>query len=118
MCGAAFDDRILGARSVVVNYHWNWHNLLGAGSQRGPAPISTMLLSGLVLTIETALCAWILALVFGAIVGVLRTLPSTAASVVRLRLCRVLPQHAALGAIVSLVFRVAGIAAAIVGACG
>src|ERR1700675_3370004 len=39
-----------------------------------------MLLSGLVLTIETALCAWILALVFGAIVGVLRTLPSTAAS--------------------------------------
>src|ERR1700759_3233146 len=39
-----------------------------------------MLLSGLLLTIETALCAWIIALVFGSIVGVLRTLPSKAAS--------------------------------------
>src|SRR5258708_13891026 len=39
-----------------------------------------MLLSGLVLTIETALCAWIIALLFGAVVGVLRTLPSKAAS--------------------------------------
>src|SRR6266446_7552611 len=39
-----------------------------------------MLLSGLVLTIETAICAWIIALVFGAVVGVLRTLPSKPAS--------------------------------------
>src|SRR5260370_7077130 len=39
-----------------------------------------MLLSVLVLTIETALCAWIIALVFGAVVGVLRTLPSKTAS--------------------------------------
>src|SRR3954468_14256118 len=39
-----------------------------------------MLLSGLVLTIETAICAWILALVFGSIVGMLRTLPSKSAS--------------------------------------
>src|SRR3981081_1431165 len=39
-----------------------------------------MLLSGLVLTIETALCAWIIALVVGSVVGVLRTLPSRAAS--------------------------------------
>src|SRR5258708_20359928 len=39
-----------------------------------------MRLAGLVLTIETALCAWIIALVFGAIVGVLRTLPSKSAS--------------------------------------
>src|SRR5215471_11748197 len=38
-----------------------------------------MLLSGLVLTIETALCAWIIALAFGAAVGVLRTLPSKTA---------------------------------------
>src|SRR5947209_20171069 len=41
-----------------------------------------MLLSGLVLTIETAICAWIIALVLGVIVGVLRTLPSRAASAV------------------------------------
>src|SRR5258708_2472005 len=39
-----------------------------------------MLLTGLVLTIETALCAWMIALVFGAVVGVLRTLPSKTAS--------------------------------------
>jgi len=62
-----------------VNYHWNWHIFLE------PAPNGTgtyldMLLSGLVLTIETALCAWILALVSGAIVGVMRTLPSKTAS--------------------------------------
>src|SRR3978361_2434449 len=38
-----------------------------------------MLLSGLALTLETATCAWIIALVFGSIVGVLRTLPSKTA---------------------------------------
>jgi glutamate/aspartate transport system permease protein len=39
-----------------------------------------MLLAGLLLTIETALFAWVIALVLGSIVGVLRTLPSKAAS--------------------------------------
>ena len=39
-----------------------------------------MLLSGLVLTIKTSLFAWIIALAFGSVVGVLRTLPSKAAS--------------------------------------
>src|SRR5207245_2607262 len=43
-----------------------------------------MLLSGLVLTIETALLAWIIALVTGSIVGVLRTLPSKTASWIRI----------------------------------
>jgi len=62
-----------------VNYHWNWHIFFE------PAPSGTgtyldMLLSGLVLTIETALFAWIIALVFGAVVGVMRTLPSKPAS--------------------------------------
>jgi glutamate/aspartate transport system permease protein len=62
-----------------VNYNWNWHIFLE------PAPNGTgtyldMLLSGLVLTIETAICAWIIALVTGSIVGVLRTLPSKTAS--------------------------------------
>jgi glutamate/aspartate transport system permease protein len=41
-----------------------------------------MLLSGLVLTIETALAAWIIALVLGSIVGVMRTLPSRIASAI------------------------------------
>jgi glutamate/aspartate transport system permease protein len=62
-----------------VNYHWNWHIFFE------PAPSGTgtyldMLLSGLWLTIETSLLAWIIALVFGSMVGVLRTLPSKAAS--------------------------------------
>ena len=61
-----------------MNYHWNWRVFFE------PAPSGTgtyldMLLAGLVLTIETALCAWIIALVFGAIIGVLRTLPSKTA---------------------------------------
>ena len=62
-----------------MNYHWNWGIFLE------PAPDGTgtyldMLLAGLALTIETAILAWIIALVLGAIVGVLRTLPSKAAS--------------------------------------
>src|SRR5215469_602791 len=39
-----------------------------------------MLLSGLRLTIETGVLAWIIALAFGSLVGVLRTLPSKTAS--------------------------------------
>ena len=39
-----------------------------------------MLLSGLLVTIETSLLAWVIALVTGSIVGVLRTLPSKPAS--------------------------------------
>ncbi len=62
-----------------MNYNWNWHIFFE------PAPSGTgtyldMLLSGLVLTIETALVAWIIALVTGSFIGVLRTLPSQAAS--------------------------------------
>src|SRR5437899_10255746 len=39
-----------------------------------------MLLSGLWLTLKTGFLAWIIALIFGSIVGVMRTLPSKAAS--------------------------------------
>ncbi len=39
-----------------------------------------LLLSGLVVTIKTALLAWIIALICGSIIGVLRTLPSKTAS--------------------------------------
>src|SRR6476469_9414192 len=38
-----------------------------------------MLLSGLALTIKTALLAWIIALIFGSVIGVLRTLPAKTA---------------------------------------
>src|SRR5260370_40711433 len=66
-------------RIGIVNYNWNW------GIFWEPAPNRTgtyldMLLSGLVLTIETAIFAWIIALVFGSLIGGRRTLPSRAAS--------------------------------------
>jgi len=62
-----------------VNYHWNWHIFLEPAPS-GAGTYFDMLLSGLLLTIETAICAWIIALVTGSIVGVLRTLPSRTAS--------------------------------------
>jgi glutamate/aspartate transport system permease protein len=62
-----------------VNYHWNWR-IFWEPAPNGTGAYLDMLLSGLVLTIETAICAWIIALVFGSVVGVLRTLPSKSAS--------------------------------------
>ena len=62
-----------------MSYHWNWHIFFEL-DPGGAGTYLDMLLSGLVLTIETAICAWILALAFGSIIGVLRTLPSKPAS--------------------------------------
>jgi len=62
-----------------VNYHWNWH-IFFEPDPTGTTTYLDLLLQGLLLTIETALLAWIIALVFGSIIGVLRTLPSKAAS--------------------------------------
>jgi glutamate/aspartate transport system permease protein len=62
-----------------VNYHWNWH-IFFEPDPSGAGTYLDMLLAGLLLTIETALFAWVIALVLGSIVGVLRTLPSKAAS--------------------------------------
>src|SRR3954447_20602036 len=39
-----------------------------------------MLLAGLKVTIVTSLCAWVIALIFGTIIGILRTLPSKLAT--------------------------------------
>jgi glutamate/aspartate transport system permease protein len=62
-----------------VNYHWNWH-IFWEPAPNGTGNYLDMLLSGLVLTIETAICAWIIALAFGSVIGVMRTLPSKIAS--------------------------------------
>jgi glutamate/aspartate transport system permease protein len=62
-----------------LNYHWNWH-IFFEPDPSGSGTYLDMLLSGLVLTIETALFAWAIALLFGSIVGVLRTLSSKTAS--------------------------------------
>ena len=61
-----------------MNYHWNWH-IFFEPAPNGTGTYLDMLLSGLALTIETAIVAWIIALAFGSVVGVLRTLPSKTA---------------------------------------
>ena len=62
-----------------MNYHWNWR-IFWEPAPNGTGTYLDMLLSGLMLTIETALLAWIIALLFGSMVGVMRTLPSKMAS--------------------------------------
>ena len=62
-----------------MNYHWNWR-IFWEPAPSGTGTYLDMLLHGLVVTIETSLFAWVIALVFGAIVGVMRTLPSKTAS--------------------------------------
>jgi len=62
-----------------VNYNWNW-SIFFEPAPGGTGTYFDMLLSGLWLTIKTGIFAWIIALVFGSIIGVLRTLPSKTAS--------------------------------------
>ncbi|HTB02679.1 MAG TPA: amino acid ABC transporter permease [Bradyrhizobium sp.] len=64
-----------------MSYHWNWH-IFFEPSPSGTGTYLDMLLAGLLLTIETSLFAWIIALAFGAVVGVMRTLPSKTASLI------------------------------------
>ncbi|MGI4859950.1 MAG: amino acid ABC transporter permease, partial [Janthinobacterium lividum] len=56
-------------------YHWNWGILLSPVSTGEPTTYLGWLLSGLVVTVEVSLLAWVIALVVGAFFGVLRTLP-------------------------------------------
>lgn len=58
-----------------MNYKWNW-GILFELSPEGKGAYLDMLLSGLLWTLSTAACAWVLALVIGVIVGVGRTLAS------------------------------------------
>ena len=62
-----------------MKYHWNWHIFFEA-DPTGAGTYLDMLLSGLLVTIETSLLAWVIALVFGSVIGVMRTLPSKTAS--------------------------------------
>ena len=62
-----------------MNYHWNWH-IFFEPDPTGSGVYLDMLLSGLWVTIKVSLFAWIIALITGSIVGVLRTLPSKTAS--------------------------------------
>src|ERR1700759_5639269 len=55
-----------------MNYHWNWGVLLQP-EPGGSGTYLHYLVVGLGWTLATALCAWVLALVIGALVGTLRT---------------------------------------------
>ncbi len=62
-----------------MNYHWNW-SIFFEPAPGGTGTYFDMLLSGLWLTIKTGVFAWVIALVLGSVIGVLRTLPSKTAS--------------------------------------
>jgi glutamate/aspartate transport system permease protein len=57
-----------------VKYNWNW-GILFQAEPGGSGIYLQYLLVGLVWTLATALAAWVIALVIGAIVGTLRTMP-------------------------------------------
>jgi glutamate/aspartate transport system permease protein len=61
-----------------VSYNWNW-GILFQPSPEGQGTYLDMLLLGLAWTIATGICAWIVAFIFGSIVGIARTLPSKTA---------------------------------------
>jgi glutamate/aspartate transport system permease protein len=58
-----------------VSYHWNW-GIFFEISPDGSRTYLALLLHGTVWTLATALCAWVIALTFGSIIGVLRTTPN------------------------------------------
>lgn len=62
-----------------MNYNWNWHIFLEP-NPTGSGTYLDLLVSGLWLTVKTALLAWVIALIFGTIIGILRSLPSKTAS--------------------------------------
>ena len=61
-----------------MSYNWNW-SIFFEPAPGGTGTYFDMLLRGLWLTIQTGVCAWIIALAFGSVIGVLRTLPSKTA---------------------------------------
>ena len=58
-----------------MNYNWNW-GIFFEPSPDGAGSYLETLFHGLGWTLATAICAWILALLLGSLVGVARTLPS------------------------------------------
>lgn len=64
-----------------MNYNWNW-GIFFEASPEGTGTYADMLLSGLLWTIVTALCSWVIAFFLGSLIGVMRTLPSRAANAV------------------------------------
>lgn len=62
-----------------MNYHWNW-NVFFQQVPSGGATYLDWILSGLQMTVVLSLSAWLIALVLGSLMGVLRTVPNRALS--------------------------------------
>lgn len=58
-----------------MNYNWNWR-IFWEASPDGVGNYMDTLLSGLVWTLATSLLAWVMALILGAIIGTIRTMPN------------------------------------------
>lgn len=58
-----------------MNYNWNWR-IFWQASPEGLGTYMDTLLSGLIWTLATALSAWIIALMIGAVIGTIRTMPN------------------------------------------
>lgn len=58
-----------------MNYHWNWAIFLTETSSGGSTYLGWML-DGLKTTVALSLTAWIMALIVGMVMGVLRTVPN------------------------------------------
>ncbi len=64
-----------------MNYNWNW-GIFWAQSPEGTGTYLHVLLQGLLVTLQVAALAWIVALVLGCAIGVLRSLPNRAGQAV------------------------------------
>ena len=58
-----------------MNYNWNWR-IFWEQSPDGVGTYMDTLLSGLIWTLATAMSAWLMALVLGAAIGTIRTMPN------------------------------------------
>lgn len=59
-----------------MGYNWNWGIFLSPVSTGEPTTYLGWLISGLGNTVAVSLCAWVLALIVGSLMGVLRTAPN------------------------------------------
>ncbi len=58
-----------------MNYHWNWR-IFWESSPDGAGTYLDTLWSGLVWTLAAAMSAWVIALILGAVIGTVRTMPN------------------------------------------
>lgn len=58
-----------------MNYNWNWR-IFWQDSPDGAGTYMDTLISGLQWTLATALSAWVIALIIGAVIGTVRTMPN------------------------------------------